>query len=153
MTGATPLWEPPLHRNFGRLVLVCIDSYDSESRRFFLNFSRSTRFTILCTAPNSKKFSKMVSNKSSCFPKLANLPIFNLNALFSHRFDEKYSGFHHIFRNLQMKGFKLTSDLMCHPLYNGRSRFLLRRPLEINVNQIEINLQIFLTLTRNPLHM
>ena len=29
----------------------------------------------------------------------------------------------YIFRNLQMKGFKLTSDLMCHPLYNGRSRF------------------------------
>ena len=40
--------------NFERLVLGCIDSYDSESRRIFQDFSRSTRFTFLCTAQISK---------------------------------------------------------------------------------------------------
>ena len=40
--------------NFERLVLGCIDSYDSESRRIFQDFSRSTRFTFLCTAQTSK---------------------------------------------------------------------------------------------------
>ena len=33
--GCNSSLEPPFHRNFGRLVLVCIDSYDSESRRIF----------------------------------------------------------------------------------------------------------------------
>ena len=32
-----------------RLVLGCMDSYDSERRRIFQHFSRSTRFTFLCT--------------------------------------------------------------------------------------------------------
>ena len=54
MTGATPVWDPPFHRNFGRLVLSCIDASDSESRRIFQHFSRSTRFASLCTAPNSE---------------------------------------------------------------------------------------------------
>ena len=40
--------------NFNRLVLGCIDSYDSEQRRIFQHFSRSTRFAFFCTAPNSK---------------------------------------------------------------------------------------------------
>ena len=40
--------------NFGGLVLGCIDSYDSESRRIFSDFSRSTRFSRFRTAPNSK---------------------------------------------------------------------------------------------------
>ena len=31
--------------NFRRLVLGCIDSYDSEQRRIFLHFSRSTRLS------------------------------------------------------------------------------------------------------------
>ena len=46
-------------QNFERLVLGCTDSYDSESRRIFQHFPRSTRFKNLCTAPNSKfcKFS------------------------------------------------------------------------------------------------
>ena len=48
---------PPIFR---RLVLVCIDSYDSESRRIFQHFSRSTRFTILCTAQISKFQQKIV---------------------------------------------------------------------------------------------
>ena len=37
-------------RNFERLVLVCIDSYDSEKRRILQHFSRSTRLAFLCTA-------------------------------------------------------------------------------------------------------
>ena len=40
--------------NFRRLVLGCIDSYDSEQRRILQHFSRSTRFKNLCTAPNAK---------------------------------------------------------------------------------------------------
>ena len=51
-------WPP----NFRRLVLFCMDSYDSESRRIFSHFSRSTRFTILCTAQISKFQQKIVQN-------------------------------------------------------------------------------------------
>ena len=40
--------------NFGRLVLSCIDVSDSESRRIFQHFSKSTRSAFFCTAPNSK---------------------------------------------------------------------------------------------------
>ena len=40
--------------NSERLVLFCMDSYDSESGRIFHHFSRSTRFTFLCTAQTSK---------------------------------------------------------------------------------------------------
>ena len=40
--------------NFRRSVLGCIDSYDSESRRIFQDFSRSTRCAFLCTAPKSE---------------------------------------------------------------------------------------------------
>ena len=37
--------------NFPGLVLFCIDTSDSESRRIFQHFSRSTRWSHLCTAP------------------------------------------------------------------------------------------------------
>ena len=37
--------------NFAVLVLFCIDASDSESRRIFQHFSRSTRFSLLRTAP------------------------------------------------------------------------------------------------------
>ena len=40
--------------NVERLVLRCIDSYDSESTLIFKLFSRTTRSTILCTAQISK---------------------------------------------------------------------------------------------------
>ena len=40
--------------NFERLVLGCIDSYDSDQRLILLDFSRSTRFAFLCTAQISK---------------------------------------------------------------------------------------------------
>ena len=35
--------------NFRRLVLGCMDSYDSEQRRILQHFSRSTRFASFCT--------------------------------------------------------------------------------------------------------
>jgi len=54
MTGATPVWDPHFIEILRGLVLGCIDSYDSESRRIFSHFSRSTRFACLCTAPDSK---------------------------------------------------------------------------------------------------
>ena len=41
-------------QDFRRLVLGCMDSYDSESRRIFQHFSRSTRCAFFCTAPNSE---------------------------------------------------------------------------------------------------
>ena len=43
-----------------RLVLSRMDSYDSESRRIFQHFSRSTRFTRFCTAQISKFEQKVV---------------------------------------------------------------------------------------------
>ena len=66
LTGATPVWDPLFHINFGRLVLGCIDSYDSESRRIFQHFSRSTRLTILCTAPISN-FKQKICIKFWCY--------------------------------------------------------------------------------------
>ena len=47
--GSEAGWLP----NFRGLVLACMDSYDSEKRRILQGFSRSTRFALLCTAPNS----------------------------------------------------------------------------------------------------
>ena len=37
--------------NLSGLVLFCIDTSDSECRRIFQHFSRSTRLSYLCTAP------------------------------------------------------------------------------------------------------
>ena len=48
--------------NFRRLVLGCMDSYDSESRRIFQHFSRSTRFVFLRTAPNSEFLQNFITN-------------------------------------------------------------------------------------------
>ena len=42
-------WSSAAAANFGGLVLCCMDSYDSEQRRIFPHFSRSTRFAFLCT--------------------------------------------------------------------------------------------------------
>ena len=44
---------PHFGENFRGLVLGCMGTYDSESRRIFSHFSRSTRFSFLCTAPHS----------------------------------------------------------------------------------------------------
>ena len=47
-------WILSFSPNLERLVLRCIDSYDSESRLILKHFSRTTRSTILCTAQISK---------------------------------------------------------------------------------------------------
>ena len=46
-------WEAGWLPNFRRLVLGCMDSYDSEKRRILQGLSRSTRFAFLFTALNS----------------------------------------------------------------------------------------------------
>ena len=82
-------------QNFERLVLGCMDSYDSESRRIFQHFSRSTRLAYLCTAQNSKFHEKISHN----FAKLniefqSKFQIFFMKNAISHpNFDEILSGF------------------------------------------------------------
>ena len=44
--------------NFERLVLGCIDSYDSNQILILQHFSRSTRFAFLRTAQISKLYQK-----------------------------------------------------------------------------------------------
>ena len=93
--------------NFERLVLGCIDSYDSESRRIFQDLSRSTRFQFLCTAQTSKfqgksrpkfcrneTFSFSFSFSFSFQQKSMNFVIFLLN------FDEILSEFHEKFQEI-----------------------------------------------------
>ena len=62
--------------NFRRSVLGCIDSYDSENRRIFQLFSRSTRLAHVCTAPNSTFFFSQHFNKFS----FKNIRVFVKNA-------------------------------------------------------------------------
>ena len=53
---------PPFSRNFRRLVLGCIKTDFYNQILILQDFSRSTRFTFLCTAPNSnfqQKFIKL----------------------------------------------------------------------------------------------
>ena len=57
-----------LELDFRLSVLGCIDSYDSENRRIFQLFSRSTRFPFLCTA----QISKFQQNAVQLFAKLKN---------------------------------------------------------------------------------
>ena len=74
MTLATPTLNLILSRNFGELVLGCIDSYDSEQRRILQPFSRSTRFAFFCTAPISviqQKFVILFSDVCCEFRKFA----------------------------------------------------------------------------------
>ncbi len=61
MSPGTPILTPLFLRNFGGLVLCCIDTSDSESRRIFSGFSRSTRFAFLCTAPKSEIYENFVN--------------------------------------------------------------------------------------------
>ena len=48
--------------NFERLVLGCMDSYDSDQRLILQGFSRSTRLAFLCTAPisNLQSFAPLI---------------------------------------------------------------------------------------------
>ena len=54
------LLGPLVITNFRRLVLGCMDSYDSDQRRIFLHFSQSTRCASFCTVL-SRKFCKFAS--------------------------------------------------------------------------------------------
>ena len=53
MPPGTPILDPPFSRNFRRLVLGCIKTDFYNQILILQDFSRSTRFTFLCTAPNS----------------------------------------------------------------------------------------------------
>ena len=78
--------------NFERLVLGCIVSYDSESMRFFQDFSRSTRFTFLCTAQTSKFQEKTR-------PKFCRNETFSFSFSFSFSFQQKSMNFVIFLRN------------------------------------------------------
>ena len=82
-------------QNLERLVLCCIDSYDSESRRIFQHFSRSTRLAYLCTAQTSK-FHKKISHNFAKLKIEISIEIsdfFMKNAISHRYFDEILSGF------------------------------------------------------------
>ena len=91
---------------FGRLVLSCMDSYDSESRRIFSDFSRSTIFMYLCTAqilkfPQKKSFNifalfLIFVMNSAFFPAIF--------AIFLLKFDEILSDFREKLQNIANVG-------------------------------------------------
>ena len=64
MTPGTPILDPLLSRNFGGLVLLCIEADFCEQGLFFFcearmkQFSRSKRSTFLRTGRNSKLLQK-----------------------------------------------------------------------------------------------
>ena len=60
MTPGTPSLDPPFSRNFRRLVLGCIKTDFYNQILILQDFSRSTRFTFLCTAPNSNFQQKII---------------------------------------------------------------------------------------------
>ena len=72
--------------NFERLVLRCIDSYDSESGRIFQHFSRTTRSTILCTA----QISKFQEKVARFFRKNETFIFIFIFIFISAKFDEFY---------------------------------------------------------------
>merc|ERR1719197_809214 len=51
--------------NFGRLVLLCIDSYDCEKRRILQHFSRSTKFAFF-SRPYFQIFANFRETSSIC---------------------------------------------------------------------------------------
>ena len=75
-----------------------MDSYDSESRRIFQHFSRSTSFTILCTAQISKFQQKIVK-----FHEISFHSRFSMNLRFCENF-MKYSHFFIVVWKLRAMG-------------------------------------------------
>ena len=73
--GSEAGWLP----NFERLVLGCMESYDSEKGRTLQHFSRSTRFAFLCTAPNSNLQSFALLIFAIFFVILQNFAEFSFN--------------------------------------------------------------------------
>ena len=81
--------------NFRRLVLGCIDSYDSESRRILQLFSRSTRLAHFCTAQTSKIRIKISRNfaKLNIEFSIEISDFFLKNAICRSNLDKILSGF------------------------------------------------------------
>ena len=97
MTPGTPILDPPFSRNFRRLVLGCIVSYDSVQWLILQGFSRSTRFAFLCTAQISKfqqKFIKLFDIFTEFFCKICKILIKII--IFRTDFCEILSEFHEI---------------------------------------------------------
>ena len=66
--------------NFTMFVLFCINASDSERRRIFHRFSRSTRLSLLRTAPNPKFQQKLAKIFSIFFPKFCKI-LLNFNEI------------------------------------------------------------------------
>ena len=88
-------------RNFGRLVLGCIDTSDSETWHIFQYFSSSTRFAFLCTVPNSEILQNFVKSFVQFSLKHCNFGIFQLKfVVFRMDFDEKCRNFTKLQQNI-----------------------------------------------------
>ena len=87
---------------FGKLVLVCIDSYDSEKRRILQHFSRSTRFAFLCTAQISNLQQKRIEKNWQFFQNISRI-IFQNFVTFRTKFGEIYPEFCEMLRNFLRK--------------------------------------------------
>ena len=86
---------------FERLVLVCIDSYDSEKRRILQHFSRSTRFAFLCTAQISNFQQKLREIFLHFFRKFSRK--FQNFVIFQQNFDKFCPEFHETLRKFMRK--------------------------------------------------
>ena len=83
--------------NFRRLVLGCIEADFCEQWRIFSHFSRSTRFTHFCAAPNlifAKfcKISVIFQDFEQIFVKFAETPFKLQTRLKLHIFGRKFHG-------------------------------------------------------------
>ena len=88
-------------QNFERLVLVCIDSYDSEKRRILQHFSRSTRFAFPLHRSDLKFSVKTYWKILAFFRKFS--PNFQNFVIFRQNLDEFCPEFHETFRNFLRK--------------------------------------------------
>ena len=88
-------------QNFERLVLICMDSYDSEKGRILQHFSRSTRFAFLCTAQISNFQQKTSWFFLHFFEKFREN--FQNFVIFQQNFDEFCPEFHETFSNFLRK--------------------------------------------------
>ena len=90
---------------FERLVLVCIDSYDSEKRHILQHFSRSIRFAFLCTAQISNFQQKLRENVLHFFRKFSRN--FQNFVIFQQNFDKFCPEFHETLRKFMRKQRKI----------------------------------------------
>ena len=100
-------------QNFERLVLVCIDSYDSEKGRILQHFSRSTRFAFLCTAQISN-FQQKTSWSFFAFFRKISLKF----SKFCHFSAKIWWILPRISRNVQQFSEKTQKMLICRKIFN-----------------------------------